>query len=710
MADTRLYDLLPSLYRLRDAAYAESEVERPLFALAHPLQQQMDVFKEHLDQFYDDAFIETCAEWAIPYLADLIGYQPLHQLGGGIVGRRAEVANTIGYRRRKGTATMLEQLARDVTGWDARVVEFFDLLMMAQHMNHIRRGHPGTPDLRDWTGLERIAGPFDGLSHTVDVRRIAQGARGYNLPNVGVFLWRLQDRSLTDTPAVAIGNTFQRFVFDPLGCDRQLSTKAEPEEEIAHLATELNVPSPIGRRVLDQALEHYYGTEKSFALKLNGALIPSEDIRICDLSDADATGKWAHVPVSKLTVDPVLGRIAFPPLLAPETKRDVTVTYHYVFGADLGGGEYEREASFAEHPPETQIVHVPKDQPRVQDALNALGPKGGIVQIGDSGRYVETLLVRAPTGQIVEVRAANDKRPTIVLNGPMTVTGESGAQVYLNGLLISGGTVEVEGNLKRCVFTHTTLVPGISLNSDGSSVQPDSPSLIVRAPGAEITIERSIAGGIRTTTDTALSIRDSIVDGGARDGVAIAGLNVGPLDAPIAGGHLTIAGSTIVGRIHVEGVHEVSNVIVAAGLRKESKWASAPVLVNRRQEGCIRFSYVPAGSRTPRRYRCQPDLAVEQAIDREKRRNVVFPLIDQDALRSFIQGWLVPSFTSLRYGSPAYGQLSSRCPHEIGTGADDESEMGVYCHVKNPQRLSNLRTRLGEYLPIGLEAGTFFVS
>ena len=36
----------------------------------------------------------------------------------------AEVAHTIGYRRRKGTAAVLEQLARDVTGWPAaRVVE-----------------------------------------------------------------------------------------------------------------------------------------------------------------------------------------------------------------------------------------------------------------------------------------------------------------------------------------------------------------------------------------------------------------------------------------------------------------------------------------------------------------------------------------------------------------------------------------------------------
>ena len=34
------------------------------------------------------------------------------------------MANTIAFRRRKGTALMLEELARSVTDWPARMVEF----------------------------------------------------------------------------------------------------------------------------------------------------------------------------------------------------------------------------------------------------------------------------------------------------------------------------------------------------------------------------------------------------------------------------------------------------------------------------------------------------------------------------------------------------------------------------------------------------------
>ena len=51
---------------------------------------------------------------------------------------RTDVAKTIYYRRRKGTLPMLEELARDVTGWAAHAVEFFELLGWMQNLEHIR--------------------------------------------------------------------------------------------------------------------------------------------------------------------------------------------------------------------------------------------------------------------------------------------------------------------------------------------------------------------------------------------------------------------------------------------------------------------------------------------------------------------------------------------------------------------------------------------
>src|SRR3954470_9760203 len=124
MSAERLYALLPAYDRVRD-----QESGRALEALIGVLSRTVAALDEDLAQFYDDQFIETCADWVVPYIGDLVGYRALYGTPGSTsssadVGHpRAEVANTIGYRRRKGTAAALEQLARDVTGWPAAVVE-----------------------------------------------------------------------------------------------------------------------------------------------------------------------------------------------------------------------------------------------------------------------------------------------------------------------------------------------------------------------------------------------------------------------------------------------------------------------------------------------------------------------------------------------------------------------------------------------------------
>ena len=133
----------------------------------------------------------------------LVGNTPLHE---GIVRRRADVAKTIYYRRRKGTLPMLEELARDVTGWGAHAVAFFEQLGWNQNLNHLRYAwspsllrpaqdsvdRVGTVNLRNLDALDRLDGPFELTTHTVDVRRIRQAEGWYNIRNIGFFLWRLE--------------------------------------------------------------------------------------------------------------------------------------------------------------------------------------------------------------------------------------------------------------------------------------------------------------------------------------------------------------------------------------------------------------------------------------------------------------------------------------------------------------------------------------
>ena len=67
-----------------------------------------------------------------------------------------------------------------------------------------------------------------------------------------------------------------------------------------------------------------------------------------------------------------------------------------------------------------------------------------------------------------------------------------------------------------------------------------------------------------------------------------------------------------------------------------------------------------------------------------------------------------PDFVEDELGTPAYFQLAAATVEEIFTGAEDGSEMGVWGHLRQPQRLANLRASLATYLRFGLEAGTFF--
>ena len=154
-------------------------------------------------------------------------------------------------------------------------------------------------------------------------------------------------------------------------------------------------------------------------------------------------------------------------------------------------------------------------------------------------------------------------------------------------------------------------------------------------------------------------------------------------------------------------------MIFHAALAQADSW-TAPVISTQKQAGCVRFSYVPRASRVPRQYRCQPVLAIESAVAEALEAHPGLSEAEQAALAQSVTAGeiarVVPAFTQLGYGRPAYGQLSRACPVEIRQGADDESEMGAFHDLYQPQRLTNENIRLQEYLRVGLQAGVFCVT
>ncbi len=299
----RLYELLPAVYRLRDADHGNA-----LKSLLDVIVEQAGLVEDDIGQLYDNWFIETCAEWLVPYIGDLLGVRGLHQTDTGFT-QRAYVANTLAYRRRKGTATMLEQLAHDTTLWQARVVEFFQLLETTQYINHLRLANLRTPDLCRENTRELLDGPFDTIAHTADVRRISSGRGRHNIHNVGIYLWRLRSFTLEDVEPRSWGGLSDgRFTFSPVGNSIPLFNRPRTETEIAHLAEEADVPDAIRPAAfyldLQDYLEHnlslaetgrdkksiYYGADASLSIRHNGSFIPPADVVSIDLSG------WARPP------------------------------------------------------------------------------------------------------------------------------------------------------------------------------------------------------------------------------------------------------------------------------------------------------------------------------------------------------------------------------------------------------------------------------
>ncbi len=764
----RLYELLPVVYRLRDARQGY-----PLRGLLQVIAEQVDVVERDIAQLYENWFIETCEDWVVPYIGDLIGYRPVHEAGepgdprlpqgralNKILIPRREIAGTIAHRSQKGALALLELLANDVAGWPARAVEFYKRLGWTQHLDHQRPHRGGTIDLRHTGALDVLDGPFDGFAHTVDVRRVdAHRTVGrYDIPSIGVFVWRLRSYSVGWSDAEAnewkspVGLTAAScveeagphcYTFSVLGNDTPLYNRPQPESDPTHIAGELNLPTSIRRQAFakrvanggsdyTEASPAYYGPGKSVAVwapdwPKKGAEQP---VPATSIIPANLSGWHYQSPRNHLAIDPETGRMVFPGTQLP--RQGVRVVYHYAFSADIGGGDYERTLS---QPIDHKLYRVAQGKEGYFDSIKAAldqwahdkaglappAPAAGdstllsaVIEIADSAVYTDALNLRLQVNESLQIRAANRVRPIVRLLDYMadmpdalSIGGDKGSRLTLDGLLITGRGVQVSGpevdpdgaeperpgDLCTVTIRHCTLVPGWALHCDCEPKRSTEPSLTLLSTGAHVVIEHSIVGAIEVTADHAttdpvrIDVSDSIWDATSDERDALSGP-----DCATAYARLCIVRSTVLGRI---APHEISLA--------ENCIFSGPIRVARRQTGCLRFCYVPPDSRTPRRYECQPDL-LDRAVEER------FPAGSaRERARSNERLRVEPEFNSTRYGTPTYCQLADTCAEEIKRGAEDESEMGAFHDLYQPQRAANLRARLDEYTPAGMDAGIIYV-
>ena len=105
----KIWEWIPAVYKDEDGLAANPDVLRSLVEI---IATQAATARRSIDRLWEDAFIELCDDWAVPYIGDLVGTRLVHALNRR--GRRVDVARTIFYRRRKGTPRVLEVNGRRV--------------------------------------------------------------------------------------------------------------------------------------------------------------------------------------------------------------------------------------------------------------------------------------------------------------------------------------------------------------------------------------------------------------------------------------------------------------------------------------------------------------------------------------------------------------------------------------------------------------------
>ncbi len=551
----RLWQLLPAVYRSADTD--SFDAPGPLRELLDRIGAQVAVVRRSIDRLWADQSIETCDDWAIPYIGDLLGTNLVHNLDARA--QRLDVAKTIHYRRRKGTLEILEELALDVTGWTAHVVEGFRRLARTRHgldpaigsaafpqaspadvasllqaegLTGLLTGSPagGLADLRSRHGATLANTAFDESFHTADFR-VGRGVAGhFGIPKLLVFLWRLTSFPVVQGTPVAVAGCAAQYVFDPTGREIPLflppPTPADDFSASWSPAREWQIPGPLTSS-LETAITDPGKSAPPVRPPYPDTAVPAR---------YGLGGGWQLAAIW-----PELGRFAAtaPPGSPPEP---LTVNYQYGFSSRIGAGPYDRP--LLGNPPAVAGTEITVTGGTGLDtALTGMGTTG-TVTIGDphalipeSLTYTKLAAVGSSAEPIVSVlvRAAPGMRPVLrppAGAAPWVFTGGGEAQLVLDGLTLSGCDIVLRGSFNTVRITACTVDPGtaaegsppIATAVDGTPLTPSrifiesDPTAKAGQAGAirQLLVDHCILGPIRTrfggSVET-LTVTDSIVQG-----------------------------------------------------------------------------------------------------------------------------------------------------------------------------------------------------
>ena len=289
-----IYQLLPQLYRSRDS---RGELQKFVEMFGHELAR----LRANIDQLQQDFFIDSCQEWVIPYIGDLVGTTVLFNEGAR---NRADVKNTIHWRRQKGTLAGLEDIAAQIGDWGALAAEMFQELIWSQNLNHLRLGAHWTVDLSDGSAVAKIGTPMDESCRVVDFRPIDGTVGAYQISNVGFWLWMMASHQLAGIDPSR--EDARRYYFSPLPRNQVLYAGGDKPQgclPVADAADQADIclphadHLPIRARDFHDHPAQYWGTAAGFGIYEDGILLcgPAPDVISASLEPSVDFAELAQV-------------------------------------------------------------------------------------------------------------------------------------------------------------------------------------------------------------------------------------------------------------------------------------------------------------------------------------------------------------------------------------------------------------------------------
>jgi hypothetical protein len=679
---TPIADWLPPA--LREGPGGASDPERLLDLLLAAVDEQVALLARDIDQVYDDLFIESCADWAVPYIGSLLGLPA--------DATRLEVANTIALRRRKGTPAALEDFAEVVSAWTARVTDGWQITACTHMLDH-PLGPRATVFGFDDAARARIGTPFDRS------QRVASPEQGI-VPHgvqIAIWPWTVYSHVATEVAPTAVAD---RFALHPLGVECPIFLRPRPLEISrspgqGRTTDEFDAPVRATYRVIEVLAapgEITIGTNWQIAdthvLADDDPLAMPPLLRLSAIDTG--TGNRVDVPWAQLRFGGLpTGAAAPQPPAAGQIVVDVhrglievgagwqgpvRATWHRAVSGEMGalpgaGGVDDGARVVVTVNPDA--VAGPTVRPTLTQAINAaenlsaaLDPAGSRPGRPDVEiRLMTSDRLAAPNAPVLDF-APTLPRWRIIAPALLTPTIAGNLNVALDG-----GCIELEGFQITGHITIGADVTGVALKN--VTMDPTAPSTVRVVPaawGVEVAIDRCVTGPVRAELGArSISISNSIVDG---VGAALVACGTGPPPPPATQAvgptgafppMIQATGVTFHGPVEADSV-DATDCLFAHGLA-----------VTQTQAGCLRFCYI---GNTP-----DEDLPVTHRCLRAP----------------------APAFASVEFESPQYLTLPLTPASVLHTASSTGGALGAYAHVRASARLGRLHRRIGEFVPMGLE-------